>query len=484
MFRIKSSFLTLFVVLGVSLLVTGLASAQTDFVGLEDTRFLGAELGSAAQEWKVPLGSSIARSMSFIPDTNSFFLDLVLGNGATWVDAAGNVTVTVDALDATVADKVGAGLAQLLSTTNITNDTIRITWDSGALPVTTFSSARLVFDNLSFDDNSNQAGAEANISVGVFTFTTFPINPLDVGSNTIADYFSGDAFFNNPTVTSDAAVVDVETNRTTFVATAPDTTTEDRGANVTLSFSGNAPFDIDGTVFSADNGKLTQIVGLFSDGTGLTGITLFEAANWNGAPSAPDRITITTAFAAAAAANNITITVAGDEVLDSRQVRVAFTFTVAGTDFARGSNILVSTWTLNGCVLVAHWLNGNTDAPGVPGVGIFKSRMYITNHTSNTGAVNVRIEQADRTGDATQDSADLGTTADGALPDLTGTGALVIKLEDVLDALGVAMPHTVAGGNLSAVVTVRVSSCSGSYQTFDETVNAAFFGTASMELIE
>ena len=96
----------------------------------------------------------------------------------------------------------------------------------------------------------------------------------------------------------------------------------------------------------------------------------------------------------------------------------------------------------------------------------------------------MRIEQADRTGDATQDSADLGTTADGALPDLTGTGALVIKLEDVLDALGVALPHTVAGGNLSAVVTVRVSSCSGSYQTFDETVNAAFFGTASMELIE
>ena len=69
-------------------------------------------------------------------------------------------------------------------------------------------------------------------------------------------------------------------------------------------------------------------------------------------------------------------------------------------------------------------------------------------------------------------------------PELLEVIVIPRRMEDVLADLGVTLPHVVNGGNLAAIATIRVSSCSGSYQTFDETTTASFFGTANMTRIQ
>ena len=152
--------------------------------------------------------------------------------------------------------------------------------------------------------------------------------------------------------------------------------------------------------------------------------------------------------------------------------------------------MLVSDWDLDSCILVAHWLQGSTDAPGVPGPGLFKSRMYITHHTNIVGVVTVEVVESPRS-DGNGVAQSLGITLPGDVPDLAGNsngGALVIRLEDVLNAFvpAVALPYDNGvdnNTNLAAYVSVRVPECSGAYQTFDESAADSFFGTANMTRI-
>jgi len=91
----------------------------------------------------------------------------------------------------------------------------------------------------------------------------------------------------------------------------------------------------------------------------------------------------------------------------------------------------------------------------------------------------VEVRQSDRSGDATNTFVKVGETAAGELPDLDGGGSLVIKMEDVYKLLGMTLPDTTAGGNVSAIITIRVTNASCAYQTFDESTSASFFGTAN-----
>ncbi len=498
MSRIKSSFLTLLVIFGVGLLVTSLAlGGNTTFSTGDSARTLTSQRAKAGQDWQVPLGSKLDRDMAFIAGSNDFFLDLVIGQGASWLSAAPVVTVTIISDDPTVAPKVGSALSQTLITTNSTDDTIRISWDAGLKPVTSFSTAQLNFENLTFDDANNQAGAEAGIDISVFTFDAFSTNPVDVGSNTQSDFFQGGAFFQTPTVVASTATIDVNQDRKGFLTDAEDTTSQDLGATIALKTAAPAGgiFDVDGTAFVIGNGLLTQVVALFSDGASLGGITTFEGTGY---ATGKSRITMTAGFDTVA--REVTTTVDGTSTLDTRTITASFTFSITqpdttSKDFIIGVAITVSAWDLNGCVLVAHWVQGNTDDPGVPtpaSGGAFKSRLYLVNHTTAVGAVDIEVFQADRSNGGSAPSS-LGTTTPGAIPDLTGDGALVVRLEDVLndtqikpnlnDGAG-GLPHTANGGNLAVVATVRVSDCSGSYQTFNEDVLSAYFGTANMTRIE
>jgi hypothetical protein len=92
-------------------------------------------------------------------------------------------------------------------------------------------------------------------------------------------------------------------------------------------------------------------------------------------------------------------------------------------------------------ILVAHFMNGNTDA--------FKSRIYLWNPSENTGVVTVRVFTLPRTGtgdlaqELTDTPIDLGT--------LKEKSALTIKLdEDILTFVpGITRPYKDTAGNLT-----------------------------------
>ena len=324
--------------------------------------------------------------------------------------------------------------------------------------------------------------AGGGINLTIETRDAFTTLELDDGgaADTIPDFFEGEAFFKTPTIVATTATVDVNQDREGFLTDAEDSTTQDLGATIAATVSANVVFDVDGVAYAITDPETNFIEVVFSDGASLGGITTFEGLGY---ATAPDRITMTAGFSSTARA--LTITVTGSDTIDTRTVvattRVSITQPDASVSiFIIGVAQTISVWDLNGCVLVAHWVQGNTDAPGVAGAGVFKSRLYIANHTSSIGAVDVQVIEHDLSvGGAV--GADLGTTTTASLQ---AGGALLIRMEDVLDALGVTLPHLVNGGNLAAVVTVRVSDCSGSYQTFDETTIESFFGTANMTRIQ
>ena len=488
MSRTKSGFFTLLTVALVAVFTTSVSfGGDTEFEGTDGTRWLTAEVGSADQVWQVPGASDIVRNLAFIPGSNNICFDLTPGNGATWDSAAPQITVSIDQTNSDAADYVDFdNLSQTLVNSAAT---LRACWDSGTNPITSFSAATIEMDDLSFKDVNNAAGTSAGISMTVETIDAFTTNELDDGgaADTVADYFKGETFFKAPTVTKTTATVDVNQDREGFVPDAPDTATQDLGAIIALKFSSVTlgPFNIDGTAFLATGGELNSVVAIFSDDAALGGITTFEATGW---ATAPDRVTLLTAGVFDTSARAVSITVTGDDTLETRTITVTFTFNIdqpggGDKDFVVGVGITISTWDLNGCVLLAHWVQGNTDAPGIAGAGVFKSRLYVVNHTSSIGAVNVEVIEMDlSTGGTTGVS--LGTTSAGAILDLRANGAMLIRMEDVLTDLGVTLPHLVNGGNLAAIATIRVSSCSGSYQTFDETTTASFFGTANMTRIQ
>jgi len=486
MFRIKSSFLTLFVIFGVGLLLTGPALAQTAFVSGEDTRYLVAEMGEDDLVWQIPNGSQLQDTYGFIAGTTNFFIDIDLGNAATWVSATPAVTVTIDQAGGGADYTLGGTLSRVL----VNGDaTFRVSWDSVANPITQFAVATLQIDNLALTDVGGQAQNEGPVTVTLTTRDAFTgVEVDDNGSADTITLFAGKAFWEETDIDATDAEINTAGGRLNF--NSPDGTVTDVGAKIDLvDNSGDMDiYDPDGILFTAAK-WFASAVTTFDDGISLDGIDDFTAAAWM---SGPESITMTVYDGTS---NGLTITVDGTTSLAPRVIDAAVVITVTqhgtasvGTrTFDRGSGLEVSEWGLDAEVFFAEWLQSNTDAPdGSDSSGVFKSRIYITNHTGTAGGVQVRVMRSDRSGDATDTSADLGTTAITDLPVLPANGTLIIRWEDVLAiaAITTSPPDTTGGGNTAAEITVNVGAASCAYQTFHEDTTSSFFGTTNCGRLE
>ncbi len=118
-----------------------------------------------------------------------------------------------------------------------------------------------------------------------------------------------------------------------------------------------------------------------------------------------------------------------------------------------------------GTVLVANFLNGNTD--------FLKSRVYLWNPSQSAGQLTARVFTLGREGASSWlGTADLGT--------LEATSARNIKLEDILIPLGTPLPYANDGGNLTVEFTIDIPNVGGTAQVFSDTLA---FGTYPLQEI-
>ena len=127
---------------------------------------------------------------------------------------------------------------------------------------------------------------------------------------------------------------------------------------------------------------------------------------------------------------------------------------------AFSENPLVATVQGPETVLVANFMNGNTD--------FFKSRVYLWNPSVSAGNVSVRVFTLEQTGFSTLlGMVDLGS--------LGPRSALNIRLEDILDELSIPRPYETNNGNLTLEFTIGAEGVRGTAQVFDNSLTLAFW---------
>ena len=120
-------------------------------------------------------------------------------------------------------------------------------------------------------------------------------------------------------------------------------------------------------------------------------------------------------------------------------------------------------------LLVTNFMNGNN--------GAFNSRVYLWNPSGSAGQVTVRVFTLPLTTgiarELTGPPLDLGT--------LEARSALNLNLvEDILIPLGIALPYTTDGGNLTLEFTIQAADVRGAAQVFSSDFA---FGTYPMQEI-
>ena len=120
-------------------------------------------------------------------------------------------------------------------------------------------------------------------------------------------------------------------------------------------------------------------------------------------------------------------------------------------------------------VLAANFSNGNNAA--------FNSRVYLWNPSSSAGEVTVRVFTLPLAGGLAQEL----TATPLPLGTLEARSALNIKLaEDILNPLGVLLPYTIDGGNLTLEFTIQAADVRGAAQVFSSDFA---FGTQPLQEI-
>ncbi len=120
-------------------------------------------------------------------------------------------------------------------------------------------------------------------------------------------------------------------------------------------------------------------------------------------------------------------------------------------------------------ILGAYFMNGNTN--------VFSSRIYLWNSSDTPGDVTVRVFTLPLTSGMTQEL----TTTPLALGTLGAKSAFNIKLaEDILTPIGVSVPYTDDGGNLTLEFTIGVAGVQGVAQVFS---GDFAFGTYPLQVI-
>ena len=118
-------------------------------------------------------------------------------------------------------------------------------------------------------------------------------------------------------------------------------------------------------------------------------------------------------------------------------------------------------------VLVANFMNGNDAA--------FNSRIYLWNPSTSSGNITVRVFTLPLTGGLAQEL----TTTPRFLGTLGARSALNLKLaEDILTPLGISLPYTTDGGNLTLEFTIQAADVQGAAQVFSDSFA---FGTYALQ---
>jgi len=120
-------------------------------------------------------------------------------------------------------------------------------------------------------------------------------------------------------------------------------------------------------------------------------------------------------------------------------------------------------------ILGAYFMNGNTD--------VFSSRIYLWNPSDSPGDVTVRVFTLPLTSGTTQEL----TSTPRGLGTLGAKSAFNIKLaEDILTPIGVSVPYTADGGNLTLEFTIGAAGVQGVAQVFS---GDFAFGTYPLQVI-
>ncbi|MEE8462312.1 MAG: hypothetical protein V3S50_09340, partial [Acidobacteriota bacterium] len=117
-------------------------------------------------------------------------------------------------------------------------------------------------------------------------------------------------------------------------------------------------------------------------------------------------------------------------------------------------------------ILSAEFMNGNN--------GAFNSRIYLWNPSASNGTITVRVFTLPLTGGLAQEL----TTTPLALGTLASKSAVNLKLaEDILTPLGISLPYTTDGGNLTLEFTIQAADVRGAAQVFS---SSFAFGTYTL----
>ena len=456
------------------LMLTGSVLAGTTKVTAEVP--YAREVGKANRIYTLP-ANTVTRTMSVLRASGeNFFVDISLSGNALW-DASGPpvdtslvfgttapATYTV-ALVGTSADKAKAVFSVTIAGTAPL-----------AFPVGTFTTT-----GLKVKDVDNVLGGGGTITITIETRDLGSGNPIDVGVETDDWLTSKFGVTVKSALSSTTAVIDVATARKKFVDTSTDDLKIDKGATLGILGSSTTALSATGTAYTlvaADKveliiaGNLSGVTTIIWDAGG--GNTITHSVTATELTNQSAKITIAGGNASLNGdANNIHITIDGTTVLSERTltITVNLVFPSGGSAGGEAANnrTLVATstltkWTLNGTVLIANFMNGNTN--------LFTSRIYLFNSSSSAGNITARVWTMPTAGNP---EVAIGTVALGSLG--PGAGRNVKLAEDILtplitagatigDGTALALPYIEGGGNLVVEITVEATLVTGNGQVF------------------
>ncbi len=457
------------------LLLTGTAVAQSTSA---DNLSYAREAGAADVLYTIPAGNLITHTMSVLRvsgGTGNFFFRVTLDAGATF-DGTGLPIAT----DLTQTGGLpGASIVVTLPIGPVDGDTfvdfqVAVTQD-----FTTFPSFTLATGGWIIQDDSNTLGSGLTITATIATRDSNFGTPI--GSD--GDGWLSGAFG----VTQGAlevlvpttATIDVATARTEFLPIGGDTAVDDNGA--TVAYEPTTP-----GVLAPGSGVYAMAATDFIDLVVTGDLSGISAITWS-----PGGTRVTTFITAAdVTAGSATVSISGTHAAlvainqpVGVEIKVDGTSTLAPRTLTITANLRLVTapslvansreldgaqnltvWGLNGTVLIAGFINGNTD--------LFSSRVYLWNSSPNAGDIVVRVYTLPLSGASTL----LATEPLGSLPGNSGRN---IRLDPDLAVIG--FPYIADGGNLVLEITVEASSVTGLGQVFQ--LDLSSFGIYTLEVL-
>jgi hypothetical protein len=419
------------------------------------------EVGVANAVYTIP-AQTITRDLNVIRNANQdFFLTVTIGNGPQFTSGTlptptSLALTTAAGGAATITKMAGTGLASNTSVTYFVDVT------TGFTGLATFT---LTTTGWTIGDPTNKLGGGGTVTITLATKDAATGLPVDTGTDTV-NWLTGVFGVTDATLVSTTAIVDVATGRKNFVANTPDTGTQDNGATLRVNYAAGV-LGTAGTAYALSGTTDAVVLVIAGNLSGLFNWT-FNPESGGGASPVVDIITAaevtdgasvltltgqTNLDAVTGGARGIRITVDGITPLTSRTLKMNVAIGTAGGTRTLLAAVDLSTWTLNGTVLLANWTNGNNQ--------VLSSRFYLWNPSAVTAAITARVFSLP-TGSAP--SINLGEVPCGSIG---ATSGRVLKIaEDILTPLGIPLPYVSDGGNLVIEVTIEALGCSGWSQTF------------------